>query len=56
MSENIPSNHLCIISPYRNLISSKDKSYKLFLKSINLQNYTNYHVYMIDDVSNDNSV
>lgn len=31
-------------------------SFVLFLKSMNEQNYSNYHVYMIDDVSTDRSV
>lgn len=44
---------ICVLSPFRNLVSSN--SWKIFIKSIDAQNYSNYHVYMIDDFSSDNS-
>lgn len=46
---------LCILSPFRNVVSSSETSWKLFIQSIDSQNYSNYHVYMVDDVSTDNS-
>ena len=46
------------MSPFRNLLAYgvENGSFVLFLKSMNEQNYSNYHVYMIDDVSTDRSV
>lgn len=45
------------MSPFRNLLKygTENASFHLYLKSINEQNYSNYHVYMIDDGSIDNS-
>jgi glycosyltransferase involved in cell wall biosynthesis len=48
---------MCIMAPFRNLLKygSNNGSFHIFLRSINEQNYSNYHVYMIDDASSDNS-
>lgn len=48
---------MCIMSPYKNLLKygTENASFHMFLKSLNAQNYSNYHVYMIDDASTDNS-
>lgn len=54
MDEHVQESQLCIISPFRNLVSS-GQSWKLYLDSINQQNYSNYQVFMIDDVSTDDS-
>ena len=45
------------MAPFRNLLKygTNNGSFHIFLRSINEQNYSNYHVYMIDDASSDNS-
>lgn len=54
MDEPVQERPLCIVSPFRNLVSS-GQSWKLYLDSLNQQNYSNYQVFMIDDVSTDQS-
>ena len=48
---------MCIMAPFRNLLKygTQNGSFQIFLKSLNAQNYSNYHVYMIDDASTDTS-
>ena len=44
------------MAPFRNLMrDGENGSWKMFLKSLNEQNYSNYRVYMMDDFSSDNS-
>lgn len=48
---------MCIMAPFRNLMKDGAKgSWRMFLRSVNGQNYSNYRVYMIDDMSTDKSV
>ena len=49
-SDELP---LCIVSPGRNLV--KNRKFERFFKSLARQNYTNYKLIYIDDVSDDNS-
>lgn len=53
----MPERRICVMSPFKNLLNygTANASFHLFLKSINAQNYSNYHVYMMDDASTDNS-
>lgn len=45
------------MAPFRNLMKDGAKgSWRMFLRSVNGQNYSNYRVYMIDDMSTDKSV
>lgn len=44
---------LCIVAPGRNIVS--DDKYEKFIDSIFRQNYTNYKLIYIDDVSTDES-
>lgn len=48
---------ICIIAPYKNLLNHgvENGTFNLFLRSIDGQNYSNYRVLMIDDVSTDNT-
>jgi len=45
---------LCIVAPGRNIVN--DKKYMRFIDSLQRQNYSNYRLIYIDDVSDDNSV
>lgn len=55
---NIEEHHyelpLCILSPYRNFFK-KEINGRRYLESLNNQNYSNFEVLMIDDLSSDNS-
>lgn len=57
MDMSVAEKRICIMSPFKNLLKygRENASFHLFLKSINEQNYSNYHVYMIDDASTDGS-
>ncbi len=42
------------MAPFRNLLKDgSEGSWKIFLNSVNGQNYSNYKVFMIDDFSTD---
>jgi cellulose synthase/poly-beta-1,6-N-acetylglucosamine synthase-like glycosyltransferase len=57
LDKNIPEKRICVMAPFHNLLKyGYDGSFHNFLKSIDAQNYSNYMVYMIDDVSTDDSV
>lgn len=45
---------MCIVAPGRNIVSGGQ--YKKFIDSINRQNYSNYQLVYVDDVSDDGSV
>lgn len=56
LDRRVPERRLCIMAPFRNLLKyGTDGSFKVFMKSLDAQNYSNYRVYMIDDASTDNS-
>lgn len=56
LDQPVPERRLCIMAPFRNLLKyGADGSYRVFMKSLNEQNYSNYRVFMIDDASSDNS-
>lgn len=54
ISSHLPENNFCIVSPFRNLLTTPS-SLPLYLLSLSLQNYSSFHVFMIDDMSTDNS-
>lgn len=56
LDQSVTEKRLCIMAPFRNLLKyGADGSFKVFLKSLDGQNYSNYMVYMIDDASTDDS-
>lgn len=44
---------LCIVAPGRNIVQKK--RYRRFIDSIQRQNYTNYRLIYVDDMSDDGS-
>ena len=57
LDQPVPEKHLCIMTPFRNLLKHglEKSSVHMFLQSVDAQNYSSYHVYMIDDASDDGS-
>lgn len=56
LDEEVTENSFCFISPSRNLISRRgESSFKLYLYTLEHQNYSNFEVIISDDFSDDNS-